>query len=256
MKLNLPNVALCCVTSVALDASAQALISSMRSINFGKVLLLSDQLPDKLPSGIEFEKIQRICNQADYSDFLLKKLDKFIYHSHVLIVQWDGYVIRPEAWVSDFLRYDYIGAEWPQFDDNYRVGNGGFSLRSKRLLSACADPRIEAGAAEDVVICRQYRSFLEKEYGLSFAPLEIAQSFSFERTPRSGREFGFHGVFNLIELLDEKEFCSVINGVESYLINFRDLRFLWRYSIRNRRVHSLVTLINKYIGKFFGYYFC
>ena len=44
--------------------------------------------------------------------------------------------------ISDFLKWDYIGAPWPlsyeafvdPFGRHIRVGNGGFSLRSRKFL--------------------------------------------------------------------------------------------------------------------------
>ena len=56
----------------------------------------------------------------------------------MLLIQWDGYVVNPEAWDPAFLGCDYLGAKWYWHDDGMRVGNGGFSLRSRRLLDALA----------------------------------------------------------------------------------------------------------------------
>jgi len=59
-----------------------------------------------------------------------------------LLVQPDGFVINPDKWDNQFFEYDYIGAPWEQVPHSYldpwgkphRVGNGGFSFRSKKLL--------------------------------------------------------------------------------------------------------------------------
>jgi hypothetical protein len=48
-------------------------------------------------------------------------------------------------------------------------GNGGFSLRSRRLLQALQDPRIALSVVEDETICRTFRPLLERDYGIRFA---------------------------------------------------------------------------------------
>ena len=61
-----------------------------------------------------------------------------------------------------------------------RVGNGGFSLRSRRLLLALQDPRIELVEAEDTTICRTFRPLLEREHGIRFGSEALADKFAFE----------------------------------------------------------------------------
>jgi hypothetical protein len=48
-----------------------------------------------------------------YSQIVLKGLYPHVATSHVLVIQWDGYVVNADLWDDDFLRYDYIGAPWP-----------------------------------------------------------------------------------------------------------------------------------------------
>ena len=36
--------------------------------------------------------------------------------------------------INDFIEWDYIGAAWPRNDNQYGVGNGGFSLRTKNTM--------------------------------------------------------------------------------------------------------------------------
>ena len=99
----------------------------------------------------------------------------------MLIIQHDGFVLSADNWREEFFNYDYIGAPWigyfkdqPQFN----VGNGGFSLRSKKLLDILAeDDHIELGKPEDAIIGRQYREYLESK-GIKFAPEEIAGKFA------------------------------------------------------------------------------
>jgi len=111
-----------------------------------------------------------------------------------MIVQRDGFFININAWRSEFLDYDYIGAPWP----NGRVGNGGFSIRSKSLLKFIAnhpisgDPQFDF-SPEDGNICSTFRQGLE-DAGHRFAPTDIAARFSREDLGVLPDDvFGFHG---------------------------------------------------------------
>jgi len=116
--------------------------------------------------------------------------------SHALFIQWDGYPTTPEMWDDGFLAYDYIGAVWPWFTE-HSVGNGGFSLRSRRLLGALAAlPALEY--PEDITICRRLN--LD---GMRFAPESVAERFSREHWPVGARTFGFHGVWNMLDFMDD-----------------------------------------------------
>ena len=76
------------------------------------------------------------------------------------------------------------------------MGNGGFSMRSKKLQIALAkDPGIEITSPEDEIICRLYRRYLEKNYGIKFATEEQASRFSFECNEPTQSTFGFHSYF-------------------------------------------------------------
>ena len=69
-------------------------------------------------------------------------------------------------------------------------------MRSRRLLDALRDPRIELVDAEDTTICRTFRPLLESEYGIRFGSEALADKFAFEADYPIGRPFGFHGLFN------------------------------------------------------------
>jgi hypothetical protein len=159
----------------------------MRQAEFGKVLLLSDQPP---PAGadaaIAWRRIDRLASRACYSRFMLRELSSHIDTSHALCVQWDGFVLNGEAWDPAFLEFDYIGAVWPHFRDKHNVGNGGFSLRSRRLLAACGRLPFDGSVAEDLLISRVCRDRLEEE-GIRFATEDVARKFAYERTAGTGQ---------------------------------------------------------------------
>jgi hypothetical protein len=141
----------------------------------------------------------------DYSLWCLRQLHAEIATSHVLIAQWDGFAIHPEHWKPEFIQCDYIGPPtWRhrRLPDRRRVnkdvvGNGGFSMRSKRLAEATAsltDERHPESPWEDVYLCIQLRPELEQR-GLRFATEDLGWHWGqnyYPEKPLDGR-FGFHG---------------------------------------------------------------
>ena len=90
-----------------------------------------------------------------------------------------------------------IGAAWPDGYYVNRVGNGGFSLRSKKFLDACIDIFKDEDIMdnEDLLICvLRYEDFIKR--GIKYAPVNLAVKFSIEDLiPEitSMHTFGFHG---------------------------------------------------------------
>ena len=129
----------------------------------------------------------------DYNYVVMKMVANDLQTDYALIIQYDGFVINPVQFSSHFLHYDYVGAPWPNFTQ-FEVGNGGFSLRSRRLIEAAAGFYDQKGEdAEDTFICRVIRSRLELKYGCRFAPVGLAQHFSTEFVFHPWPTFGFHG---------------------------------------------------------------
>jgi hypothetical protein len=235
-RLTIEDVTLVAVTSVAVDATVNALHASMRQAEFGEVLLLSDRQPPATAAGsIRWRPIERLRSRTDYSRFMIRELANHISTSHALCVQWDGFVLNGNAWDASFLDYDYIGAVWPQFADDHNVGNGGFSLRSLRLLRACQVLPFDEKLAEDVFICRVNRDRLEQE-GIRFAPEIVARRFSFERTAPAGDEFGFHGAFNLVDRLQSKEAVHLFRSIEQGLLARNERLELMRWALRRMQL--------------------
>jgi tetratricopeptide (TPR) repeat protein len=199
----LPDVSLVCIDTANHALALRALAQCMAGLRFARSVLLTDAVPAGVPvvPGIDVELIGTLGSRDDYSRFVLKSLLPYVATSHVLLVQWDGFVANAAAWEDAFLDADYIGARWFWFDDGMRVGNGGFSLRSRRLLEALADRRIELAEAEDLTIGRAYRPLLESEYGIRFADEAMADRFAFEAAYPIGKPFGFHGLFNFCRVM-------------------------------------------------------
>jgi hypothetical protein len=212
----------------------------------------ADQKVSKL-EGVEYVQAPPIKTTKDYSDLMLTSLRQYVSGSHVLIIQWDSFIVHPELWCNDFLQYDYIGAVWPHHPDT-PVGNGGFSLRSVKLLEALESPKITKRHPEDFCICVDNRELLESEFGIQFAPTHIAEQFAVERSEWHPA-FGFHGFFNLGKVISAEELShfldllpdAYLEGVDTYdLVNYlydhnnndlaqriwKRIQFKWRYRKR------------------------
>lgn len=211
-RLRLESVTLCAVSSSNIKATVKAMEASLAQVRFADAILLTHQdagsmgLDDTSP--IRVIRIDPIRSSSSYSRFLLEELPDHISTNHCLIVQWDGHVIDAGRWKDEFLDYDYIGASWPQFDDGYEVGNGGFSLRSRRLMEACRKSLFQAHHPEDVAIGRTNRALLES-LGLRFAPVELADQFSAERASDPTKTFGYHGVFLMPDAIGIDRFWEI-----------------------------------------------
>ena len=209
--LSLPDVTLVAVSSVELDGTLFALSASSYEIEFAEIKLLTSESIQPTNPKIQVERIPKL-DLWGYSKFIIKDLYRYVHTTHCLVIQADGFVLNPHKWHKDFLKYDYIGAPWPEKLNlepgnhilemkNNRVGNGGFSLRSKKLLEETAkidfDRLTFPTFSEDMVICHfMYEEMIAA--GIEFPIPELAAQFSFEspdaafgQTPETS--FGFHG---------------------------------------------------------------
>jgi hypothetical protein len=149
------------------------------------------------------------ANFNDYQRFVVHELHKLIKTSHALISHTDGFIINPHNWDNHFLDYDWIGAPWPLWShlQGVRQGNGGFNLRSKKLMELTAtfndynpDKMPGQSGFEDQFICVHNKTKIEQA-NLKFAPLDMSAKFSLEheipeyRGRTTNDTFGFHGKF-------------------------------------------------------------
>lgn len=211
--LALPQVTLCAVTSVNVAATVQALETCLAQIAFADCLLFTDADPAVRHPAIRIMPIARLTSSAAYSDFMLNQLVDHVATSHCLVVQWDGHVLDAIRWDPFFLEWDYIGASWPQFDDGYDVGNGGFSLRSRRLMKLCRSPQFQQLHPEDLAIGRTNRAWLERQ-GMRFADRALANRFSAERAGDLQTAFGYHGAFNMPRAIGPAAFWTLYRQLD------------------------------------------
>ena len=203
-RLALPEVALCCADSAYRDLAARALRASLEGCVFGDALFASDR--DCGVEGVRFVPIAPLRSLQDYSNFMIHGLHAHVSSGHALVVQYDGFVLHPQAWDPRFLDYDYLGPA-VRLPDGSAGGIGGFSLRSRRLLEALRDDpdirRYDAAResyAEDIAICCAFRRILEQRHGIRFAPATLADRFAAEALVPGEGTFGFHGLMHLVSL--------------------------------------------------------
>lgn len=156
-----------------------------------------------LPGGIR-------CLSLDYIQRLHERFDT----EYVLGIHGDGFPLRRglEAFVGP---YDYIGSPWGRASwytnlvfpyPKYCVGNGGFSLRSKRICEMASSfyrrkykllPYSYA-LIDDVFYCKVLPRFEKAcRKTMVYAPPDVAGRFAFESNPefyaKNGEmPFGFH----------------------------------------------------------------
>lgn len=188
MKLQLPTVTLVCINSDRIEESLRAVEHCTSVCEFGAVKHFTDVIDNNNRPHVM------------YNNFVINELWKYIETPHVMIIQWDGFILNPGAWRDEFLYYDYIGAPW-DLNNADAVGNGGFSIRSKRLLHLASLLNIppENCMPEDDVICRQYRDYFTQNTCM-FAPVWLAKLFSVEVNggvpdAKYTDQFGFHNIY-------------------------------------------------------------
>lgn len=214
------------LTIVAVDTAYPALTKkaieqAMQVTGSKKVVIFSNE--DILP-GSKWVRIDPI-NQIEYSKVVFKDLVPHVETDHFMIVQYDGMPIDPKFWNDEYLKYDYIGAPWPWGASNRRVGNGGFSIRSRKLAELCADPKLvfnppgygDNNYMEDLHICVMYANYLESQ-GIKYAPVELAKQFSAEIPGGRFDTFGFHGTLCLPYYLND-------DHMEFYISNMSEQQF-------------------------------
>jgi hypothetical protein len=246
MPLHLPDVTIVCIDNVAPDLAVMALSDTLRQITPAGVLFWTDEAGSRkllsavILSGAPFEPETTVVRP--FTEQGKEAADRPLWYevpynvktSHFLTVQWDGWVIDAEAWNPVFLEYDYIGAPWWWHPPGQQVGNGGFSLRSRRLAEYIATraATFPYRYPEDDAIGRHYRPRLEAEGGFRFAPPELAYRFSIEhpnpdsfgfRGVKRVPTFGFHDIRNWGWVLSDAEIDARLDAASAFVVKKTDL---------------------------------
>ena len=239
--LNLSNVTLLCVETRDPELAHWAIDRCLAGTRFAKVVLITNlDLVNNKRADIEYAQAPPIATTKDYSKLLLTGVDQYVVGSHVLIIQWDSFITHPNLWRNEFLDYDYIGPVWPHHPQT-PVGNGGFSLRSVKLLQAIKRPDFIKRHPEDYCICADNKDFLEKECGIQFAPSEAAEKFAVERSEWHDA-FGFHGFFNFGRVLSDDQLIIFLNMIPNSYLKGVDTYGLVDYLISSNKLNLALSI--------------
>jgi hypothetical protein len=206
MKLQLPNVTAICLQGRdnsfdnSLDDRSKKLLEYMVSIiDFKKIIFISNTDPQV--GGIEYIHTEPVSYYF-YNRWCVRELTKYINTDYCLLFQDDGFPLNVEFWDNEFLNYDYVGAPLPLgstilHNENERIGGGGFTLRSKKLLDLMTTwTDYEGKENEDTYICHVKRNSLINN-GLKICPHTIARKFviqnAIDKDHTIYNTFGFHG---------------------------------------------------------------
>jgi hypothetical protein len=227
--LNLPQVTLVMIETREHDLAQLALQDCERLVSFGDVLVLTDRMSQFERAGRRVIEVMDWPTKLGWSRCNWYDVGLHLRTSHALSIQWDSWVVDPGMWRDDYLRYDYIGAPW-WYKDGMAVGNGGFCLRSTRLLRFVRKHRQHLPCITDLdddLYCRKYRPQLE-QLGFEWAPEALAIDFAFEcvRPDPSARHFGFHAAYN---------FDYGCGGDEQRLLERARIMFRSGYAMRSNR---------------------
>ena len=201
-SMNLINdVTLICVDTVDLYRGIVVIENCRAQVSFRHVVLISSISGDcEYLHLIPPELLKADDPLLKYSEFCIRELYKHFTTRYCLIVQHDGYIVNPAAWRDEWLQYDYIGCQtcWTEPGDNGKGGNGGFSLRSRKLMRL-ASHKVRKAHPEDWRLSRAAPFGIREELEMQnckFAPASVQKLFGLERMEYSG-QFGHHQGINL-----------------------------------------------------------
>lgn len=192
-----PTIGLISLTSVEVDAHVHALKHSQHEmekagIKVSDVCLVTHQRPWD-SNGIRLIQLPFAIDILSYARMQVRRLHEWIETDFILNIQADGFVTNASKWTDDFLKYDYIGAPWaePKGLSQARVGNSGFSLRSRKFCELSGvkyemidweeDPFVFYDDQGDDVYWTQVNDWWFKSKECRFGSMEIATQFSIEQ---------------------------------------------------------------------------
>ena len=224
----------------------EAVERSIKNFKFDDILIFSDK--SEHWGGKKVNIVDKITKKGQYDDFVINTLSNYINTQYFLVVQFDGFIINPGEWANLFLHYDYIGAPWPQANHGpMNVGNGGFSLRSKRLADACKMLNYSYSSTnihEDLFICQTSRRQLEQQ-GLHFPHETVASHFSAESYIYRYPTFGFHNIrFMPLVYKDRLDFL-MDNMSERVIRTYGDLMMPYMQQVSMRHAQTLANKIKE-----------
>lgn len=212
-NLSLPSVTLLLIETRENELANLAVRDCLRRVTFGDVLIFTNApetyvgcptYTGEEKNMMEGQRVRVVAvpdwpDKMGWSRWTWQGAAPYVRTTHALCIQWDSWVTEPGMWRPEYLDYDYIGAPW-WYKDGMNVGNGGFCLRSTKLMRYLRKHRDRLpckDALDDDLLCRRYRPTLEQE-GFTWAPEALASDFAFEvqRPSPHSHHFGFHACYN------------------------------------------------------------
>jgi hypothetical protein len=201
--LDLSRVTLLFVETRAHAITKRVIDDCLAKADFGDVLIYSDK-PDLIPiSGARHILVPDFPDKREAGRFYYSEAMAKVETDFALMLEWDGGIYDPSKWKPEFFDYDYIGAPW-RVRDQYDVGNGGFTLMSKKLGHFICENAEKYPVCTDIDICRAQRENYEAA-GFKWPTALLASCFSWELGLRNPEHFGFHGAFTWPEVLPKEE---------------------------------------------------
>ncbi len=239
--LDLSRCTLLFVETRAHKITKRVIEDCLSKATFGDVLVYTDK-PAEF-NGLDARLI--LCkdfpNKREAGQFYYQYACAGITTDFALMLEWDAGIYDPAKWRPEFFNYDYIGAPWlVRPGDPHDVGNGGFTLMSKRLGRFLADHPKEHPVTTDWDLCRNRRAGLELAGGFKWPGHELASCFSWELGPRNPENFGFHGAFRWIDMLERDELVARAKLMTETPYLCGKMRDIFR--------HSTVSWLEKAIG--------
>lgn len=235
-------VTLLCLDTRDPEGAVSGMQRCMAALGFAEAILLTHDQYRCPDPRITVKAIQPLQGIEDYSRFMVKEIGQHFSTTHALVVQWDGFVVNPDCWEDGFLNYDYIGAPW--VNSRYAVGNGGFSLRSRKLVDALQDPEVSSFDPEDYAICDRYHDLLVTRYGIRFAPVSVASRFSCETYQPLQPTFGVHGIGSVHWVLSDQAHLSYLKTVPDRVLLGDVGRTIAKDCLDTNKSLSLAYLLN------------
>jgi Protein of unknown function (DUF5672) len=217
--LKLPSVTLLVVETRARELARLATIDTVAKIQFAEVVICTDDPGRMVVPGARYVQTHDWPTVDALSHYIAFEAMREPKTEHIMFLEWDGGVADPTLWRDQFLAYDYIGAPWPWWHDGMRVGNGGFSIRSRRLANFVVANRHRFPARTDNNLCRDYRRQIEQEGAFSWAPEDVALDFSIENRAAGApfRHFGFHRARHWPEALSQPDVIERLRIISALL---------------------------------------
>lgn len=201
--LNLKNTTLLFVETRAHEITKRVIADCLLKADFGEVLIFTDK-PELLPvPGARYVSVPDFPNKKLAGEFYYGKAMAWVETDYALMLEWDAGIFDATKWRPEFFDYDYIGAPW-QTTDQLKVGNGGFTLMSKKLGHFACENLARFPVDTDWNFCRIQRRHYE-DAGFKWPSAQLASFFAWELGQRNAQHFGYHGAFNWPVLLPRDE---------------------------------------------------